>query len=272
MSYSNDGGSGWQMPFCFPTSTTGSGGMSIVVILAVVFFGLLLLGNGGGNGLFGGGGNTAAATADLVGQRAVAEKVSSIGTGVDAVAGIATANGVKIETVKDLSAAGFAGVQRDMCAAFANSANLANSNHADLSRQNTDLRFQLSECCCDNKAIAAETQRQMADGFCRLGHQYEVGNAAVLRAIADLGCALNSKLDAQRMADLQSANAKLEGQLSQLHQDARIAAMLQQYGRGGCNPCAPCCPPNVCTELPSALLNNWINKTLTPPTTTGTTT
>jgi hypothetical protein len=268
MSYSNDGGSGWQMPFCFPTSTTGSGGMSIVVILAVVFFGLLLLGNGGGNGLFGGGGNTAAATADLVGQRAVAEKVSSIGTGVDAVAGIATANGVKIETVKDLSAAGFAGVQRDMCAAFANSANLANSNHADLSRQNTDLRFQLSECCCDNKAMTAETQRQMADGFCRLGHQYEVGNAAVLRAIADLGCALNSKLDAQRMADMQAENAKLSNQISQLHQDARIAAMLQQYGRGGCNPCAPCCPPNVCTELQEALVQNWINKTLTPATTT----
>lgn len=272
MSYTNDGGSGWTMPFCVPTGATGStGGMGIVTILAVVFFGLLLLGNGGGNGILGGGGNTAAATADLVGQRAVAEKVASVGTGVDAVAGIATANGVKIETVKDLSAAGFAGVQRDMCAAFANSATLANSNHSDLSRQNTDLRFQISECCCDNKAIAAETQRQMADGFCRLGHQYEVGNAAVLRAISDLGCTLSSKMDQQRMADLQASNAKLEGQLSQLQQDARIAAMLQQYCRGGCNPCGPCCPPNVCTQLPEALLQNWINKTLTP-TTTGTTT
>lgn len=276
MSYSNEGGSsGWQMPFCFPFMPSGgtSNGFNIVTILAVVFFGLLLLGGGGlGNMLGGGaGGAAAAATADLVGQRAVAEKVSSIGTGVDAVAGITTANGVKIETVKDLTAEGFAGVQRDMCAAFANSATLANSNHSDLTRQNTDLRFQLSECCCDNKAMTAETQRQMADGFCRLSHQYEVGNAAVLRAIADLGCSIERKQDAQRIAELEAKNAKLENQA----QTAQLAALIQaqQGQRGGCcgSSCSPCCPPNVCNLLPEALIQNWINKTLTPATTaTGT--
>lgn len=281
MSYSNDGGNGWPMPFCFPNMCGSGSGTSLVTVLAVMFFGLLLLLNGGGlgGGMFGGAngaGAAAAATADLVGQRATAEKVSSIGTGVDAVAGLATANGVKIEATKDLTAAGFAGVQRDMCAAFANSATLANSNHSDLTRQNSDLRFQLSQCCCDQKAMAAETQRQMAEGFCRLGHQYEAGNAAVLRAIADLGCSIERKLDQQRMAELEAKNAKLEGQLSQQNQTATLAAMIQgnRPGCGSCNPggyygCGACGPCSPCAQLSEAIIQKGING-IVNPTTTGT--
>jgi hypothetical protein len=266
------------MPFCFPNMCGGGSGTSLVTVLAVMFFGLLLLLNGGGlgGGLFGGAngaGAAAAATADLVGQRATAEKVSSIGTGVDAVAGLATANGVKIEATKDLTAAGFAGVQRDMCAAFANSATLANSNHSDLTRQNTDLRFQLSQCCCDNKAMTAETQRQLADGFCRLSHQYEAGNAAVLRAIADLGCSIERKLDQQRMAELEAKNAKLEGQLSQQNQTATLAAMIQgnRGGCGSCNPgvyygCGACGPCSPCAQLSEAIIQKGINGIVNPTT------
>ena len=273
MSYNNEGGSGWNMPFCVPFMQSGNGGgMNIVTILAVVFFGLLLLmASGGLGGLFGGGGGGAAAAADLVGQRAVAEKVSSIATGVDATAGLASANGVKIETAKDLTVAGFAGVQRDLCSAFSNAANLANSNHYDLTRQNTDLRFQISQCCCDQKAMAAETQRQMADLGCRLSHQVESGNSAILRAIADLGCSLERKMDNQRMAELEAKNAKLENMLSQHGQTAQLAALIQQQTQRPSCGCNSCCPPSVCDLLQTALANNWINKTLTPATAAATT-
>lgn len=268
MSYNNEGGAAWPMPWYVPQmcGSSGSGlggGMGLVALLAIVFIGLLLLCNGG---LFGNknaqADDTAARAAAYVAQGNLGDKVSSTATGVDAVAGIATANGVKVETVKDLTSAGFAGVQRDMCSAFANAATLANSNHSDLTRQNTDLRFQLSQCCCDNKAMAAETQRQMADGFCRLSHQYESGNAAVLRAIADLGCSIERNQAAQRIAELEAKNAKLENNA----QTAQLAALIQQQRGGCCSGCNPCCN-NVCTQLPEALLQNWINKTLTPATT-----
>ena len=148
-------------------------------------------------------------------------------------------NGARIEATKDIASNGFFAIQRDLCSAFANSAALANNNHHDLTRQNSDIRFQLADCCCDGKARSAETNRLLESGFCRLGNMYESGKAEIL-------------------------NLKLEGQISQQNQTGQLAAMIQaalaaQQPRGcGC-PSTPCgCQNPICTVLDS-WVTRWAN-------------
>lgn len=173
-------------------------------------------------------------------------------------------NAQRIEATKDIASNGFFAIQRDLCSAFANSAALANSNHHDLTRQNSDIRFQLADCCCDGKARSAETNRLLESGFCRLGNMYESGKAEILRAIDCVGDRLERKMDAQRMAELEAKNLKLEGMLSQQNQTGQLANMIQaalaaQQPRGcGC-PSTPCgCQNPICTVLDS-WVTRWAN-------------
>ena len=280
------------MPFVFPFPGTqngsgwGNSNDMFGMLMMLLFFSLFGFGgNGYGNrggmpmpfmGCCGGaGGNIAAEAAAYVGAQTTADKVSSIATGVDAVAGIATANGVKIETVKDQNAAGFAGLNTHLCEGFNNVAqqftaqtmqgmNMHNATTALLN----DMRAEQAKCCCENKsmmqAIASQQQYQAATDKCE-----------ILRAIADSEARIAARMDAAERAALQEKLAKAnaiiatqKAEADNAKQTAQLAALIQQQQSGsGCCTTAPCCVPNPCTILTNALYTDWVNKTLNPTTT-----
>lgn len=298
MSYTNDGGccgsGGFSMPFAFtmPWGNSGNGsgwGNSndmFGMLMMLLFFSLFGFGgNGYGNrggmpmpfmGCCGGaGGNIAAEAAAYVGAQTTADKVSSIATGVDAVAGIATANGVKIETVKDQNAAGFAGLNTHLCEGFNNVAQQFNAQtmqgmnmHNATTALLNDMRAEAAKCCCESKslaqAIASQQQYQAATDKCE-----------ILRAIADSEARIAARMDAAERAALQEKLAKAnaiiatqKAEADNAKQTAQLAALIQQQHGGGCCTTAPCCVPNPCTILTNALYTDWVNKTLNPATTT----
>lgn len=227
----------------------GFGG-GIMDIIGLVIVAGLFGGFGNGYGPFGGGfnrggvpmaapgfgGDIPATTAALVSQQQVADKVSSIATGVDAVAGIATANGVKLETVKDAVVNGFYANQTNLCQSFNAAASQASGYHNDLTRQITDIRFENAKCCCENR-------NDMNSKFCEFGYRMQSDKADVLRAISAEGEATRSMIKDIQTQQLQERLAKAEAQLSQNAQTASIIAALPKCGNGcayGYGTCAPC--------------------------------
>lgn len=303
MSYNDGGccgGSGFSMPFAFtmPWGNGNDGGFGgangmFGWLMSILFFSLFGFGGWGGGfggrgmpGMFPGmgampgvqcGGNVAAEAAALVGAQNTADKVSSISTGVDAVAGIATANGVKIETVKDQNAAGFAGLNTHLCEGFNNVAQQFNSQmmqgmnmHNSTTALLNDMRAEAAKCCCENKsllqAIASQQQYQAATDKCE-----------ILRAVADSEARIVARMDAAEKAALQEklakANAIIATQKAEAdnqRQTAQLAALIQQQPRG----CAPCVPYgcNPCldglTRAVTDAFGNRISEILFPPTTT----
>ena len=300
MSYNEGGccgGSGWNMPFVFPFPGTsgdgwGNNGGMFGWLMALLFFSFFGFG-GYGNGMRGGfpgmmpgvgaiGGNIAAEAAAYVGQQNTADRVASIATGVDAVAGIATANGVKIETVKDQNAAGFANLNTHLCEGFHSVSQQFNAQtmqgmnmHNATTTLLNDMRAEQAKCCCESKtlahAIASQQQYQAATDKCE-----------ILRAIADSEARITARMDAaektamlEKINALQEQKAGLKAQIDLQNQTAQLAALIQQQQRG-CSPCgtySPCSPcGNPCLDgLQRAVTDafgNRISEILFPPTTT----
>lgn len=296
MSY-NDGGccnGGFSMPFVFPFPGTNGNGWGnsndmFGMLMMLLFFSLFGF---GGNG-FGGrggmpfpfmgcgagagcGGNTAAEAAAYVGAQNTADKVSSIATGIDAIAGIATANGVKLETVKDQNAAAFANLNTHLCEAFNNVSQQFNAQtmqgmnmHNATTALLNDMRAEQAKCCCENKsmmqAIASQQQYQAA-----------TDKSEILRAIADSEARITARMDAAEKAALQEKLAKAnaiiatqKAEADNAKQTAQLMAAIQaQCGQPRayapapvCNPCAPYnrgCEDPVCT-LVNSLVTRWAN-------------
>lgn len=282
MSYGNDGsccnGGGWGFPFMGNMGGFGMG-MGYEWLLFILFFGMF---GWGGNGFgFGGRGleqatTTAAETASLVGQQQTADRVAGIATGVDAVAGIATANGVKIEQSKDLTSSGFANLNTHLCEGFHSVSQQFNAQtmqgmnmHNATTALLNDMRAEQARYGCESKTLAQAIASQQQ-------YQYETGKSEILRAIADSECRIMSRMDAAEKAALQEklaqANSIIAAQKAEADnakQTATLAALIQQQNGGGC--CAPtnCCGvQNPCTILTNALYTDWVNKTLNPTTTT----
>lgn len=262
MGYNNDGGG-----YCSPGfgNMFGFGGMGLEALLFLLFFGMWGGGMwGGGFGGFGGRGieqatTTAAETAALVGQQQVADRVASINTGVAAVNGIATANGVKIETVKDSVNAGFSRLQTDLCSSFNNAAMQAVNNHNNLTSQLTDIRFDAQKCCC-------ETQNLIQSKFCELSHQMQADKCDTLRAIADSKADILNTWNARAMAELEAKNAELKGQISQSNQTAQLIAAIQanaprcSWPTPCTGPYTPCTPCNPCGDGVQRAVNNALSE------------
>lgn len=291
MSYNDGGccnGSGFSMPFAFTmpwgngnNDGFGANGM-FGWLMSILFFSLFGFGGWGGGfggrmpGMFPGvmpgaaGGNIAAEAAAYVGAQNTADKVSSISTGVDAVAGIATANGVKIETVKDQNAAGFANLNTHLCEGFHSVSQQFNAQtmqgmnmHNATTGLLNDMRAEAAKCCCETKtlmqAIASQQQYQAATDKCE-----------ILRAIADSEARITARMDAAEKAALQEklakANAIIATQKAEADnqkQTSQILAALQQRGcaPASCSPCAPYgrgCEDPVCT-LVNSLVTRWAN-------------
>lgn len=253
-----------------------------IVGLAIVA-GIFGLGNAGWGGGFGGWGgrampmgcggggfaaaeSTAALTASLVGQQQVADRVASINTGVDAVAGIATANGVKLETVKDAVVNGFYANQTGLCQAFNNAAMVAMNNQNATTALLNDMRFEAAKCCCDTKGL-------IESKFCNLTHQIQSDKCETLAAIRAEGDATRAMLRDMDTAKLREELAAAKAQLREDNQTAKIAALIQaQYGikpygsNCGCNPCATSCG-NVICAVQDAFAEQVAQRIINPTTT-----
>lgn len=283
------------MPFVFPFPGTngngwGNGNDMFGMLMMLLFFSLFGFGGYGGGraGMpmpFGGmmpcansGGNIAAEAAAYVGAQNTADKVSGIATGVDAIAGIATANGVKIETVKDQNAAGFANLNTHLCEGFHSVSQQFNAQtmqgmnmHSATMALLNDMRAEQAKCCCESKtlaqAIASQQQYQAATDKCEILRAIE----GAVQAQKDSEARIIARMDAAEKAALQEklakANAIIATQKAEADnqkQTAQLAALIQQQ-RGcapaSCSPCAPYgrgCEDPVCT-LVNSLVTRWAN-------------
>lgn len=285
MSYNDSGccgGSGFSMPFAFTMPWGNSNGNGwgnsndmfgwLMSILFISLFGFGGFGGGFGGrmpGMFPGvmpgaaGGNIAAEAAAYVGAQNTADKVSSIITGVDAVAGIATANGVKIETVKDAVTNGFYANQRDLCELGSNIAMTAMNNQNATTALLNDMRFANAQCCCDTKQL-------IQSSFCDLRHQMQVDKCETLQAVAASEARITARMDAAEKAALQEklakANAIIATQKAEADNQKQTAQILAALQPRGCapapySPCAPYgrgCEDPVCT-LVNSLVTRWAN-------------
>ena len=303
MSYNDGGccgGSGFSMPFAFtmPWGNGNDGGFGgangmFGWLMSILFFSLFGFGGWGGGfggrgmpGMFPGmgmmpgavGGNVAAETAALVGAQNTADKVSSIATGVDAVAGLVSAQGVKLETVKDAVTNGFFANQTNMCELGNNIAQQFNAqtlqginNHNNLTSQLTDMRFAAQQCCCDTKQL-------IQSSFCDLRHQMQVDKCDTDGKIAASTAAILAQLNADKFERMQEKlnaanerNAVLRAQIDNQNQTNTILAAIQQprgcapYGVPGCygNPCL-----DGLTKAVTDAFGTRIGEILFPPTTT----
>lgn len=227
-------------------------------------------GFGGGFGGFGGGlaGTTTAAaeTAALIGQQNVADRVASINTGVAAVNGIATANGVKIETVKDAVTNGFYANQRDLCQLGSNQTIMAMNNQNATTALLNDMRFANAQCCCDTKNL-------IQSSFCNLGHQLQTDKCDTLRAIAYEGEATRAMLRDIQTSRLQEELAAAKEEIKRNAQTNSIIAAVQAQcapkcgtpyatSNCGCNPCG-----NLFCSVQNAFADEIAQRIINPTTT-----
>ena len=267
MGYNNDGCCGGGMGFPFMGNGL-MGGFGYEWIIMLLFFGMFGWGGGGfGFGGFGGRGleqatTTAAETAALVGQQQVADRVASINTGVAAVNGIATANGVKIETVKDAVTNGFYANQRDLCQLGSNQTIMAMNNQNATTALLNDMRFAQQQCCCDTKQL-------IQSSFCDLRHQMAMDkcdtDGKIAASTATIIAQLNNDRYERMQEKLNAANEKvatLKAERDNSQQTQTLLAAIQApkapawpvaaawptpcggpaypYGCAPCNPCNPC--------------------------------
>lgn len=264
MGYDNNNGSccgGWGFPF--GGFMNGFGGLGFDALLLFLFFGLMGggmwggmggwgmggMGWGGGAGMLGATSLAATETAALINQQNTADRVAAANAKADAIAGIVTANGQKLETVKDAVTNGFFANQTNLCQLGNNIAMQAVNNHNNLTAQLTDMRFAQSQCCC-------ETKQQIADLRCSLTNEVQSAKAEILGA-----------MQAQRMAELEAKNAKLENEISQSKQNATLIAAWQANQRG-CTPYSSCCTPSPCDQLSAAIIQKGIDGIVNPTTPT----
>lgn len=250
MSYNDNNGGccgGWGGPF--GGFMNGIGGFGFEALILLLFFGMW----GGGFGGWGGGRGleqattTAAETAALVGQQQVADRVASINTGVDAVAGLVSAQGTKLETVKDAVTNGFYASQTNLCELGNNISQQFNAaamngmqNYNNLTSQMTDMRFALSQCCCDTKQL-------IQSSFCDLRHD-------TMQAMSANTAAIMARLDGIERAALQDKlaaanerNAELKARIDNSNQTQTLLAAIQANNcKPACAPCGPAYPYGFC--------------------------
>ena len=200
---------------------SGGNGIFDIVVL-ILLFGVM---GGNGGGFFGGGGSAATAneTADMITQRNTADRVASIGTGVEAVARLVTAQGAKLEATKDAVVQGFFAEQTQIC----------------------QLGNNLNNAIRDNREASARE-------FCALQHQAQLDKCEVLNAIRTDGEATRALINSIEVGKLKDENLALKGQLSQ---NAQTATIIERLGccRPACSPCGTSCCDSYGAQIVGAL-------------------
>ena len=258
MGYDNNNGSccgGWGFPF--GGFMNGFGGLGFDALLLFLFFGLMGggmwggmggwgmggMGWGGGAGMLGATSLAATETAALINQQNTADRVAAANAKADAIAGIVTANGTKIETVKDAVTNGFFANQTNICELGNNIAQQFNAQtmqgmnmHNATTALLNDMRAEQAKCCCESKYQAAADKCEILGAI----------SASESRILAQLNA---DKFD--RMQDKLNAanerNAELKSRIDNQNQTNTILAAIQagQRGYAPCSPCTPCCNPCV---------------------------
>jgi len=166
----------------------GGNGLWGLLALALVFGGGF-----GGFGGWGGGGGQALTRAELYDGFAI-QNIDSAVRGVQQ--GIADST----YALNNAVTSGFYGVDRGLC----------------------DLRAQLAQCCCDNRAAVADLKYTMASEFCGLGNTIQNSTRDIIdnqnagtRAILDF-------LTQDKIATLTAENQNLKFQASQVAQNQFI--------------------------------------------------
>lgn len=226
----------------------GLGCNGIMDLIALVIVGGLFGGFTGGGIGFNGVGRVggqlgadayAATTAALISQQQTGERVAGIATGVDAVAGLVTAQGTKLETVKDAVVNGFYANQTGLCQSFNNvaqqfnaAAMQATNNQNATTALLNDMRFENAKCCCD-------TRSQIESKFCALDHRLSSDKCDILGAVAASEARILAQYNADKTQRLQEELAAAKAQLSQNAQTASIIGAIQANCNAprGCNPC-----------------------------------
>ena len=295
MSYNNDGGccnGGWGMPF--GGFMNGMGGFGFDALILLLFFGLMGGGMWGGMGGWGGFGNgagmlgttslAATETAALINQQNTADRVAAANAKADAIAGIVTANGTKIETVKDAVTNGFFANQTNLCELGNNiaqqfSAQTMNGmqNHNNLTSQLTEMRFANQQCCCDTKNL-------IQSSFCDLRHQMQSDKCDTMQAMNANTAAIMARIDGlernamqDKLNAAQEKIAALKAERDNSQQTAQLAALIQANGcnKPACAPYGPAYPYGFCNPCVDGIqravndaLGTRIGEILFPPTTT----
>ena len=223
-------------------------------------------GGGFGGGRFGGGqlgaDAYAATTAALIQQQQTGERVAGIATGVDAVAGLVTAQGTKLETVKDAVVNGFYANQTNLCQLGNNIAMQAVNNQNATTALLNDMRFASAQCCCDTKQL-------IQSSFCDLRHQMQMDKCATDALVVAEGEKTRALIRDIDTAKLREELAAAKAKISQDEQTNKILSGVysRPYGNGGCGSCDPCCQPNACNILAKEIIEAGVNRIVNPPTT-----
>lgn len=243
MGYDNNNGGCCNGGWGFPFGGFGMGGFGFDALILLLFFGLMgggMWGGFGGMGGWGAGGagmlgaTTMAATetAALINQQNTADRVAAANAKADAIAGIVTANGSKLETVKDAVTNGFFANQTNLCQAFNTQAMQAVNNHNNLTGQITDLRFQNQQCCCEAKHQAAADKCELLGAI----------SASEQRILAQLNADKFDRMQ-EKLAAANERIATLKAERDNSQQTQTLLAAIQSNGCAPkCQPCGPCGP------------------------------
>lgn len=251
MGYDNNNGgccnSGWGFPF----GGFGMGGFGFDALILLLFFGLMGGGMWGGFGGFGGlggfggagmlGATTMAATetAALINQQNTADRVAAANAKADAIAGIVTANGTKLEMTKDAVYENRYQSERNLCQLGNNIAQQFNAQtmqgmnmHNATTALLNDMRAEQAKCCC-------ESSHQRQADKCELLGAISASEQRILAQMnADKFDRMQEKLSA---ANERIATLKAERDNSQ--QTQQLLAAIQANGCAPkCQPCSPCGP------------------------------
>lgn len=246
MGYDNNNGSCCNGGWGFGNMFGGFGGFGFDALILLLFFGLMGggmwggwgggmmggLGWGGGAGMLGATSLAATETAALINQQNTADRVAAANAKADAIAGIVTANGTKIETVKDAVTNGFFANQTNLCQLGNNIAMQAVNNQNNLTAQITDLRYGMQQNFCD-------LRHQMQSDKCDTFQAMNANTAAIMSRIDCLEKnAMQDKLNAA-----QEKIATLKAERDNSAQTQTLLAAIQANG------CKPACSPSPCAPV-----------------------
>ncbi len=216
----------------------GDGGWWVLIILFALFgWG----GNGFGNGFGGGGAQGALTRGDLCMDMNFNGLENAVGRIADNQAAIARQTDNAICNLGYNNAQLANGIQMQIGTEFRGLDNaICNLGHNVLVGQNA-LATQLAQCCCDQKAEAAQTRYDMATGFCNLGNQIQNATRDIIdNQNANYMRQLENENQALRLAASQEAqNQYLVNKLRPCPEPAYITcnpwASQAPYGTCGCN-------------------------------------
>ncbi len=254
MGYDNNNGGccngGWGFPF---GGFGNMGGFGFDALILLLFFGLMGggmwggmggwgmggMGWGGGAGMLGATSLAATETAALINQQNTADRVAAANAKADAIAGIVTANGTKLEMTKDAVFENRYQSERNLCQLGNNIAQQFNAQtmqgmnmHNATTALLNDMRAEQAKCCCESKYQAAADKCELLGAI----------SASEQRILAQLNADKYDRMQ-EKLAAANERIATLKAERDNSQQTQTLLAAIQSNGCAPkCQPCGPCGP------------------------------